>query len=88
MQSCDDDRKHYQSWKWSGTSEQDTPTANTLRAGMSPATAARIKELGNEVRARETAELYATLPRMFSATDVSVSEEIAYGPDEGQRMQV
>jgi len=55
---------------------------------MSPATAARIKELGNEVRARETAELYATLPRMFSATDVSVSEEIAYGPDEGQRLQV
>jgi triacylglycerol lipase len=88
LQECDSAREQYQSWRWSDTSEQDTPTANSLRAGMSPATAAGIRELGNEVRAPETAKLYASLPRMFGADDVSVSEEIAYGPDEGQRLQV
>lgn len=88
MQSCDDAGTHHQTWKWSATDEQDTPTANTLRAGMSPAIAAGIRTLGNEVRAPETAALYASEPRMFSAADVSISAEITYGPDEGQRLQV
>jgi len=88
MQNCGADRNHYQSWKWSGTSDQDTPTANSLRTGMSPATAAGIKALGHEVRVQETRALYASLPRMFGAADVSVSKEIAYGPEEQQRLQV
>ena len=88
LQDCADDREQFQAWKWSGLGEQDTPTANTLRTGMSPDTAAGIKALGNEVRVRETRALYASLPRMFSDADVSVSEEIAYGPEEGQRLQV
>jgi len=88
MQTCDADREQNQSWKWSDLSEQDTPTANTLRAGMNPETAAGIKALGNEVRVQETRALYASLPRMYGDADVSVSEEIAYGPEEGQRLQV
>jgi triacylglycerol lipase len=88
MQTCDADREQNQSWKWSGLSEQDTPTANTLRAGMSPEIAARIRELGNKVRVQETRALYASLPRLYGDADVSVSEEIAYGPEEGQRLQV
>jgi triacylglycerol lipase len=55
---------------------------------MSPETAAGIKALGYEVRVRETRALYASLPRMYGDADVSVSEEIAYGPEEGQRLQV
>jgi len=88
LQGCAEDLEQFQAWKWSGTSEMDTPTANTLRSGMSPETAARIKALGNEVRGQETSALYASLPRMFGDADVSVSEEIAYGPEEGQRLQV
>jgi len=71
MQNCGADRNHYQSWKWSGTSDQDTPTANSLRTGMSPATAAGIKALGHEVRVQETRALYASLPR--SAVCVTAS---------------
>jgi triacylglycerol lipase len=85
---CAEDREQFQAWKWSGLSEQDTPTANTLRAGMSAETAAGIKALGNEVRVQETRALYASLPRMYGDADVSVSEEIAYGPEEGQHLQV
>jgi len=88
LQACAEDREQYQSWKWSGTSEQDTPTANSLRGGMDVELARSIRELGNVVRARETAALYANQRRLFDADDVTVSEEIAYGPEEGQRLQV
>ena len=88
LQQCNDSREQYQTWRWSGLSEQDTPTANTLRSGMSPETATGIKALGYEVQVLETRALYASLPRMYGDADVSVSAEIAYGPDEAQRLQV
>ena len=87
LENCARGLDYFQTWKWSDPGEQDTPSANTLRSGMTT-TAARIRELGNGVRARETAELYATQARMFSTADVNVSDEIAYGPDDGQRLQV
>jgi triacylglycerol lipase len=88
LQACGNGRRYYQSWRWSDPNERETPTANSLRAGMSTEVAAGIAALGNEIKARETAELYAAQPRMFGAADVSVSDEIAYGPKEGQRLQV
>jgi triacylglycerol lipase len=78
----------HQQWKWSDPSEQKTQTANMLRSGMSPAVAKAIRELGAEIRPPETAALYANEPRMFGAADVSVSDVIAYGPVEGQQLQV
>jgi len=88
LENCASELEQYQSWRWSGPSELDTLTANTLRAGMDAATAARIRELGNVGKARETAALYAAHERMFSAADVVVSDEVEYGPEEGQRLQV
>jgi acetyl esterase/lipase len=88
LESCASALHYRQSWRWSDPSELKTLTANTLRAGMDAKTAAGIRELGNEIRAQETVELIATLPRMFTAADVSVSDEIDYGPDERQRLQV
>jgi len=88
LDNCTSELEQFQSWRWSDSSELDTLTANTLRAGMDAVTAAGIRELGNVVKAKETAALYATHERMFSAADVVVSDEIAYGPEEGQRLQV
>jgi acetyl esterase/lipase len=88
LESCTSERAQFQSWRWSDPSELDTLTANTLRAGMDAAMAASIRELGNTVRARETYALYAAESRMFSAADVVVSDEIDYGPEDGQRLQV
>jgi acetyl esterase/lipase len=88
LESCARESKYLQAWRWSDTDELDTPNANTLRAGMSAATAARLRELGNEVKARETAELYATIPRMFSSADVTISDVISYGENDRQRLQV
>jgi len=88
LENCASARRYRQSWRWSDPSERETLNANTLRAGMDATTAARIRELGNEIRVRETAELYAAQARMFSAADVSISDEIEYGPEAGQRLQV
>jgi triacylglycerol lipase len=88
LQNCVDANMEYQTWKWSAPNDQDTLTANTLRADMDPEIASGIRALGSEVRVAETAALYAPVPHMFSADDVIVSEEIAYGPVDGQRLQV
>jgi len=88
LEACAKGREYFQSWRWSDLAEQDTPSANTLRAGMSRSTAVGIRELGYAVKAPETAALFAAEPRMFSAADVSISDEIAYGSDDQQRLQV
>jgi triacylglycerol lipase len=88
LENCASALHYRQSWRWSDPSELKTMNANTLRAGMDPKIAAGIRELGNEIRAQETVELIATLPRMFTAADVSISDEIDYGPDKGHRLQV
>jgi triacylglycerol lipase len=88
LEKCANELTSRQSWRWAEPDELETLTANTLRAGMPPAVAARIREFGNVVRAQETAELYAVQPRLFTAADVVVSEEIAYGPDAKHRLQV
>jgi hypothetical protein len=88
LENCASALKYRQSWKWSDPDELKTLNANTLRAGMDAKTAAGIRELGNEVKPQETAELYATLPRMFTSSDVSISEIIDYGSEEGQQLQV
>ncbi|MGI9271232.1 MAG: alpha/beta hydrolase fold domain-containing protein [Woeseiaceae bacterium] len=88
LETCATGLSYVQSWRWSDPHERDTPNANTLRAGMDAAVAAKIRELGNSVNARETAELIATLPRMYTEADVTISEEISYGPNPAQRLQV
>jgi acetyl esterase len=88
LESCARGSRYQQSWRWSDPDELETLNANTLRSGMSASTSARLRELGNQVKARETAELYAALPRMFSAADVTISDVIDYGDEEGQQLQV
>ena len=88
LENCSSDQKYRQSWKFADPTEQKTQTANTLREGMGAATARGIRELGNEIRPPETFALYANQTRMFTAADVTVSDEIDYGPDLGQQLQV
>jgi acetyl esterase len=88
LEHCAKELGYVQSWRWSDPQERDTPNANTLRAGMDATVAASIRALGNEAKAKETAELMATLPRMFTSADVTISEEISYGGDVAQRLQV
>lgn len=88
LERCARGSRYQQAWRWSDPDEMETLSANTLRSGMSASTIARLNEIGNQVNPRETAELYATLPRMFSAADVTISDVIDYGDAEGQQLQV
>ena len=88
LQNCARDSQYYQSWKLSDPHELKTETANTLRHGMDAQTAMRIRELGTEIRPRETAKLYAKEARMSTSADVTISDVIKYGLEEGERLQV
>lgn len=88
LQNCARDSQYYQSWKLSDPHELETITANTLRQGMGVDTGRRIRDLGNEIRPAETAEIYAAKPRMFGAADVNISNVVDYGPEQGQQLQV
>ena len=49
LETCATGLSYVQSWRWSDPHERDTPSANTLRAGMDATVAAGIRELGNGV---------------------------------------
>lgn len=88
LEECARARDYFQRWRWSDPDELETLSADMLRAGVDTSTAAGIRELGYGVHVPETAQLFAIEPRMFSAADVAISEEIAYGPAAGQRLIV
>ena len=65
-----------------------TYNANSLRSGMTTAAREANREIGPAVDPMATAAIYADAPRAFGAADVTVSDEIAYGPEEGHRLRV
>ena len=88
LEACTADAAYRQRWRWSETDEMKTYNANSLRNGMTRAAREGNREIGGAVDPAATAAIYANELRTFSAADVSVSGEIAYGPNEGHRLRV
>ncbi len=88
LQACSASMNEFQQWRWSGLAEQNTESANTLRAGMSAEIAMGIRELGRNIRIAETAALYRDVPKAFGPADVSIGEPVSYGPDANHLLQV
>ena len=88
LEPCMADASSRQSWRWSETDEMPTYNANTLRSGMTRAAREGNLEIGPAVDPVATAAIYADAPRAFGAADVTASDEIAYGPQEGHRLRV
>ncbi|MCZ0954110.1 MAG: alpha/beta fold hydrolase [Rhodospirillaceae bacterium] len=88
LEPCTSDASYRQRWRWSETNEMPTWNANSLRNGMTRAARAGNREIGPAVNPVATAALYADAPRAFGAADVTVSDEIAYGPEKGHRLRV
>lgn len=88
LEPCMADASWRQRWRWSETDEMPTYNANTLRSGMTRAAREGNLEIGPAVDPVATAAIYADAPRAFGAADVTVSDEIAYGPEEGHRLRV
>lgn len=88
LEPCTADASYRQRWRWSETDEMPTWNANSLRNGMTRAAREGNREIGPAVNPVATAAIYADAPRAFGAADVTVSDEIAYGPEKGHRLKV
>ncbi len=88
LERCTANASYRQRWRWSETDEMPTYNANSLRSGMTTAAREANREIGPAVDPAATAAIYADAPRAFGAADVTVSDEIAYGPEEGHRLRV
>ena len=88
LEPCTADASYRQRWRWSETDEMPTWNANSLRSGMTRAAREGNRDIGPAVNPGATAAIYADAPRAFGAADVTVSDEIAYGPEKGHRLKV
>ncbi len=88
LEACTADASYRQRWRWSETDEMPTYNANSLRSGMTTAAREANREIGPAVDPMATAAIYADAPRAFGPADVTVSDEIAYGPEDGHRLRV
>ena len=88
LERCTANAAYRQRWRWSETDEMPTYNANSLRSGMTTAAREANREIGPAVDPAATAAIYADAPRAFGPADVTVSDEIAYGPEEGHRLRV
>ena len=88
LERCTANASYRQRWRWSETDEMPTYNANSLRSGMTTAAREANHEIGPAVDPAATAAIYADAPRAFGPADVTVSDEIAYGPEEGHRLRV
>ena len=88
LEPCTAEASYRQRWRWSETDEMPTWNANSLRNGMTRAAREANRQIGPAVNPVATSAIYADSPRAFGAADVTVSDEIAYGPEEGHRLRV
>jgi triacylglycerol lipase len=65
--------------------------ADIARAGMPDDVAVAIAAFGHEFDAeiaRQTAAIYAPVPRLYDRTAIEVTKDLAYGPHERQRLDI
>ena len=88
LESCTVEAAFRQHWRWTAPDEQRTYNANSLRSGIPRDIRRRNAEIGSVIDPRATAALYRDAIRQFGPADVTVSEVIAYGREDGQRLQI
>jgi len=87
LEPCAQETAYRQRWRWSAPDERVTYNANSLRSEIPPAIQIANREIGTRIDGAATRTIYRDVRREFSAADVIVSGEIAYGPDERQRLK-
>ncbi len=88
LEDCAVEAAFRQRWRWTAPNEHTTYNANSLRSGISREIQQRNAALGSVIDPRATAALYRDAIRQFGPGDVTVSEVIAYGREDGQRLQI
>ena len=84
LDRCDDSREATQAFRWSSPAERGLSSAEITRNGMPPDIAAQLPK----ATIPETYKIYASQPRVYDATEVKVTANIAYGPHERQKIDI
>jgi acetyl esterase/lipase len=88
---CVDALDSLQSFRRSAPDERGVSAADVARSGMTHEIAARLAAFGREFNgpiAAETAQIYATVPRVYEAAEIEVAKDIPYGPHERQHIDI
>ncbi len=88
LEPCSAVDAHLQRWRWAAPDERVTYNANSLRSGIPREARASIEQIGAVINPQATIAIYADAPRAFGPADVTVSEEISYGPNERHLLRV
>jgi acetyl esterase/lipase len=91
LERCDDAFAARQTLRFSPTDERRSSTANVLRSGWPADVAAEIAAFGLEFDGRiagETARIVGPVPTVYSADEIEVHENLAYGSHERQVLDI
>jgi len=91
LENCEDGLRPVQTWHWSARDARPLSAADVTRAGMpeeiASALTARGRSFNGEI-VRETAAMYASVPRIYEAAEIEVELNVAYGSDERQQFDI
>ena len=91
LEDCEAELVSMQTWHWSARDERSLSVADVARAGMpeeiATVLAAHGRTFNGEI-VRETAAMYASVPRIYEAAEIEVELNVAYGPDERQQFDI
>jgi len=91
LERCRDDALERQSLRIGPPDERTLSTINDLRVGLPADIAARLAEIGNVFGREQVVEMMprvAAIPRTYEAAEIEVTSDVAYGPDERQRLDI
>ena len=91
LDKCDAQAGARQTFRWLAPAEVATSHADDARSGMPQELAAALARFGHEFDgaiAQQTAALYASQPRVYAQTEITVTKDLAYGPQERQRVDI
>jgi triacylglycerol lipase len=89
LDRCEDSRETTQSFRWSLPTERGLSSAEIARNGMPADVASQLVALKSAGNANaETYKIYASQPRIYDASEIKVTKNIAYGPHERQQIDV
>ncbi len=91
LQPCADDLLGRQSLRWSPPEERALSSANVARRGMPESIAAELDGFGRAFNGEVisgTAQMFASVERVYNSSEIEVVRNIAYGPDELQQFDI
>jgi arylformamidase len=91
LDKCDAQAGARQTFRWLAPAEAVSSRADDARSGMPQELATKLAAFGHEFDgaiAQQTAALYASQPRVYAQAELTVTKDLAYGPEERQHVDI